>query len=120
MSKDLRQSILDDVDREVVQVPVPEWKVGNVWVRSLYGNEADRIVKLLEQDQASTNGRVQRDALAGVVVLCLCDSTGQPVFTEQDIPLLMERRFGVLRRIFDAALAVNGISETGQEDIAKN
>lgn len=109
---DLKAQILAANDRRVQAVEVPEWG-GPVFVRSLSLREVfefEREVKAAADDLAR--------ATAVQLAFYLGDEAGARLLTADEAAPLMDRNPLVIRRIIDAAQALNGLG--AREDVEKN
>ena len=101
-----RAAILAAEDRPTEEVEVPEW-----------GGHTVRIARW----SVATQWRVSRAAaddtrgqlLALVVALSLVDERGERLFSDEDLPTLMEKNFRALERIATAAMRWNGATRRG-------
>lgn len=111
-----RDAILnaDDLPRELVEVP--EWG-GNVYVRTLRGNERDNF-------EQSIVGKKQKTSLDNVrarfAVLTICDESGKRLFSDADAKALGDKSAAALDRVFAVSQRLNGFSQEDQEDLAGN
>lgn len=107
----------DDIKAETVGVP--EWG-GEVLVRPLSGRERDQY----EADSyVQRNGQMEvdpRNARARLVVMCVVDGDGKPLFTRDDVAALGEKSAAALDRIFTAAARLSGLSEADQKELEGN
>lgn len=94
----------EDLPRE--KVSVPEWK-GHVWVRVLTGAEVDSL---------GTGNPSQ----ARIAVLSICDKDGERLFNDKEVAALQAKSSRALRRVVEAALAINGLNEAASETRRKN
>lgn len=105
---------IEDIMEELVEVP--EWK-GTVRVRGLTGRERDAYeASLLDQRGRSTKANLQ-NARAKLVVLSVVDSSGQRMFTEQQIPQLSAKSASALDRIWKKARDLAGMSDEDVEEL---
>ena len=103
-----RAAILGQTRLPIMEVEVPEWG-GKVFIRVMTAGERDRFESKQRKDEF-TNLR------ARTVAACVCDSSGNLLFTEADIPELTKLHAKALDRIFEKAIPFNGI---GSDDIAE-
>jgi hypothetical protein len=108
--------IVDRVDRE--RVDTPEWGDGAyVYVRGLTVQEYERWQRSLMSQKAGENPRVVMERMRGsnarLAILGSCDENGEPLFSEADIPFLMEKSHRALNRVVSKIQKLSGI---GQED----
>ena len=107
-----RQTILDCDDKKVESIKVPQWK-GDIYIRTLDGMQADRVLKLL------TNGSAEIDKLIGIVLTTVCDADGNLLFKAEDKLKLKTKNLLALRTIAEAAITLNGL-DADVEELAKN
>ena len=107
-----REAILAAQDFVIEEVQAPEWG-GSIFVRTLSGTENDAYRKAI-----ATQGDDMQIA-AHFIVATACDEKGALIFTEADVPALAKKSAKVLRRIFKAALKVNGIGKEAEEAAEK-
>lgn len=112
-----REAILGARDRHVSEVAVPEWG-GSVYVRSLTGAERDILEH--EWNRMQSADKPQPLMRAAFVQLVACDADGSLLFSPDDVQPISEKNAVALSRIFDAAFAINFVTEEDVEDLAKN
>lgn len=103
-----------DLKREVVNVP--EWG-GDVIVSEMSGADFQRYCEASETDEASQKGYA---FMALVLVFCLVDEGGVPLFSVEDAPKLARRKKSVLHRLFNVADRLNLLSRAAQQEAEKN
>lgn len=103
----------DDLDKVEVNL-VEEWG-GSVYVRMLTGAEAESLFS----DIADTNkGKIPKSFMLRMVVMTMCDAEGNQLI--KDVANLGKKGWGPIKRIFEAAMTLNGMGEDAVEDAAKN
>ena len=104
---------------QAVSVPMPETGEGeSVLVWPLTAKEWTAF-----QAAQQTNGKPNKLAdlvRERLVVACVRDESGQPLFTVDDISALGEMPAGMIERIVNAALKLIGITGADAETFAKN
>ena len=115
-----KAAILAAKDKKQVEVTVPEWpddkgEPGVVCLRVLTGTERDR----LEAEFVGGNKSVDM-VRAKLVAKCLCDSEGNRLFTEQEIPALGEKSAAVLDKLFTQCMKLNRFTKDDVEELAGN
>ena len=126
MSKPLTaEEILALDDRKVVRVACPEWG-GHIHVRSLSGEELDaweveqyersRVEKEEGQDQQA----MLRNLRARLVSRCASDKAGRPLFTPEQASALGKKNGRVLKRVFDVARKLNGMTPEDEQELLGN
>lgn len=106
-----------DIKREVLNVP--EWG-GDVELIQLSGNGRAKIMETYQtfKDAGSV---AQTNALQDAMLLaCIADDKGQPIFATDDLPLLREKNGVVLETVVKAALKLNGMGEQAEAAAEKN
>lgn len=103
-------------------VEVPEWD-GSVRIRSLTGKERDKF----ERDAAGDAGRggkkksTVENLRAKLVALCAVDEDGRVLFASSyEVDQLGELPVAGLQRVFNACMALNGISDDDVEDLTED
>lgn len=114
-----RAAIFAVPDIKTEEVYIPEWG-GVVRVRGLTASQRDQ----LESDSLQFKGRNQtinlQNMRARMVVFCVVDAEGNPLFTERDIRALGDRSARALDRIFDVATRLSGMGNSDIEELTKN
>ncbi len=113
-----KEQILSIDDKRVAPVEVPEWG-DTVYVRTMTGCERDRVEELI--DKAKARGGMSPKNLRGTLCsLCMCDENGVRLFNDAEATALGNRSCVALDRVFTAALKVNGMSQSAQDELAEN
>jgi hypothetical protein len=118
MSLSLKETILGARDRTVRPVSVPEWPgtEGKLFLRTLSGAEREEY-----ESWAKVNAKGSGLTVLGKFLsLVLVDPAGQPVFSEEDIPLLRQKNSSVILRLTDEAQQLNRLAAEDVEDLRKN
>lgn len=115
-----REQILSNIKTsKVVKVSTPEWGgdgKGHVYVRVISGNETDVASKIIEGDSKDTS---ESQAIGKLLILFLCDQHGKSILKPTDIKEVLKSPLTVLNRIVQAGLNLNGLTESGLNDLAK-
>lgn len=112
-----KQGILDASDMKTEVVDVPEWN-GAVIVRTLTGEEREEFeghVRNVGKDVSDTFA-----VRAYLLIACLVDEKGVPLFTASDVGLLNDKSGAVLARLFGVAQRINRLGAYAIEAAAKN
>jgi hypothetical protein len=111
-----REEILEVQDLPFEDVEVPEWH-GTVRVAGMNALEATRysarMTALVENEQTET---IMPELLSRMLV----NDRFERIFSEEDIEALGKKSAVVLKRLFEAALRLSGISEAAIGEQAKN
>ena len=105
-----KTQILSASDSDFCEVSVPEWG-GEVRIRAMSLREKDTLDRLFKKEDLTDSEFMSHVLLVGV-----CDETGQPIFTSDDIPGLLDRNLSVVRRIVAAWRKLNGLLTEGADD----
>lgn len=106
----LTKAEIDVVKVLVKLVPVPEWG-GEVYVRDLPGNELDAL-----QSHAGKESDITY--MYRVAAACICNEDG--VLLYEDVADLLPKSAAPVKRCSEAAMDLMGLTEEGQEELAKN
>jgi hypothetical protein len=107
-----------DLDSEVV--PVPEWG-GAVRVRGLMAWERDDYeASCFPIDDKGKRRENFANMRARLVVLCVVDDEGRPVFQRSDVGDLASKSAAALDRLYTVASRLSGLSARDVEDLEKN
>jgi hypothetical protein len=117
VSKPLTASaILDAADLPTKSIDVPEWG----------GVLHYRAVSLQElaswEEQVNANDKIKVvEMMSRMLVIACCDSTGSPIFLQaDDWKKLAGKSAKVIKRIYEAVCAHNGIGDAGRKVAAGN
>jgi hypothetical protein len=98
-------------DLTIKEVKVPEWG-GEVYVRMMDGDQRDKF----EADQiANPHSNVR----ARLVAATVCDSAGNLLFTDADIPVISKKAGAALDRIFAASAKHSRITPADIDELKK-
>lgn len=114
-----RDQILKADDLAIEQVEVPEWG-GTVLVRGLTGEERDMYEQSLVEGRGKNAQMNLRNARAKLVVLCVVDEAGKPLFQRADVAVLGRKSAAALDRIFEAAKRLSGLSDSDVDELLGN
>lgn len=107
---------IDDLVREKVEIP--EWKM-TLYVRTMTGLERDDFENWIGKN--TRDGHVDlRTMRARLTVLCLVDSKGNRVFSNDQLEQVAAKSGLVLGRVSEIATRLNGLSGEDIEDLAEN
>jgi hypothetical protein len=108
-----RDQIIAADDREFDTVDVPEWG-GTVRLSSITGGQRDEYEAGLIDERGKDRRMNLRNARAKLLVLCIVDETGAPMFTREDIGRLSRKNAKPIDRLFDRCRELCGLT---QEDV---
>jgi hypothetical protein len=112
-----KEEILAADDIVTEDIEVPEWG-GSVRISMMTSRSRDLyeagLYKNKDNDSSFDNLR------ARFLSFCVVNEEGNLMFTPGDLVELGKKSANALDRVFTAASALNGTSEEGMEDIAKN
>jgi hypothetical protein len=116
---DLLQLIEDDDRLPAVAVPTPEWPQvdGKLFVSVLTAEERGRFADMATDDAGKPQPTVYEAAL---VAFAARDAEGNRCFGESKIKWLASRNGLVVRRLYNAAARLNGMTPEAREELEKN
>jgi len=125
-----REQILNKVDIEIKEIPVPEWG-GSIFIRQLSRGEQDTYLKRqygdtrLKQDSKARNQEISAVNIYGhdayLCVCGICNEDGTPVFKQTDVEDLKKKNGMVIGRIAVEIVKFSGMaSDIPVEDEVKN
>src|SRR6266545_4701761 len=96
-----REQILAAPSRQQpIPLEVPEWG-GTVYIKVLSAGD---------QAAMSSNGHKEAEMPIWLLVGCLVSEDGKRLFTDEDVPALLEQEFPIIMRVFSEAARHNGLS----------
>lgn len=125
-----REAILNKVDIEIKEIPVPEWG-GSIFIRQLSRGEQDTYLKRqygetrLKQDSKAKNQEISAVNIYGhdayLCVCGICNEDGTPLFKQTDIEDLKKKNGAVIGRIAVEIVKFSGMAgDIPIEDEVKN
>ena len=117
MSLLTKDEILSADDMTTKSVSVPEWG-GDVLVGTLTGRQRDKFET--EFTSATKGERGMDNIRAKLCALSLRDEKGESLFTLKDVNELGKKSAAALDRVFTAALALNGFTQSDVDELAGN
>lgn len=110
-----KHQIFSANDTRIEKVSVPEWG-GEVGIRVISGAARDQLDVFLAGIVDAKGNVINPAGLrTKVCVLACCDDAGEPIFSEKDIPVLLEKNSVALDRVSDAAMKLNGLGKKAVE-----
>jgi hypothetical protein len=114
----LRDRILKADDLAKKEMEIPEWDV-KINVCSMNGKQ--RSILLQKAKEGDAEGKDLVDFYSKILAMTIRDpETNELVFTEEDYDELMEKNVGVIERIVEVALKLNGLSNDSIKEAEKN
>jgi hypothetical protein len=102
------EEILKADDLKRIKVSTPEW-----------GGDGHVYVRVLTSEESESFGETS-PSQTRVALLATCDDKGNAIFTPEQFAHLQKKSSTVIRRICEAALEVNELTEAAQEKLRKN
>ncbi len=100
---------------KVLKISTPAWGgSGHVYVRMLPGSELKTAMTLLGEDEDEAL------MMAKLCVLLVSDANGKRVLNAGDVLAILDGPLGPMVRCVNAALELNGLTDTAQDAIVKN
>lgn len=120
-----RDQILKADDIETEEVTVPEWpgddgEPGTVLVRGLTARERDAFEESMYVQHGKKIIRDTANIRAKLVIRCVVDDDGNPLFGVADIADLGEKSGAALDRLWDVASRLSRMSEEDIEELGKD
>lgn len=113
-----RQQILAAAP-QLYPIEVPEWG-GTVYLRPITLAEQGKLADLgTKYEKAGLLEKLRRITMQ-VIVWVTCDSAGAPLFTVDDIDVLMERSAGSINRLQDEISKISGLTPESRAELEKN
>jgi hypothetical protein len=118
----LRDIILAAPDLRREPIGVPEWvdpdgKPVTVWISMMSGAERSAWSDEAFDDEGKVRSQNLRSRL---LVHCLVDEAGTPIFTAADVDALEKKSSAVLSRLFEHAKRINGMTADAVDNAEKN
>ena len=116
-----RDTFLKPLDRRRERVPLPEFGNGtSCWVYGWTAGERTAWEKEFQKPNGKPDKGRQNEIRERLVVRCVRDDNGQPLFTNDDLEAIRGQDAAVVERIVNAALAITGVTENDIEELAGN
>lgn len=113
-----KDAILTAQDFQVERVNVPEWG-GEVCLRPLSCREVERFQDELTERRRDDGRFELTDLRASLLSKAICDESGVPLFTAEDVEALGKKNNAVMDRLFAMAREISGMDDA-VEDTEKN
>lgn len=114
-----REEILDVQDEQRAEVPVPEWG-GVVLVRGLTGKQRKKMSESILDPKGHASTRMAISLQIRLPALCMIDTSGKRLFSDEDVAALEEKSSAALKRVFDVAARLSGLSDDDVAEMTKN
>ncbi len=117
------QEILEMDDLVIEPHPVPQWKNGLVYVRSVSAQERGEIEAAAAQykEHKGKDNSFARDFTVRFAWLAMCDSKGQRLFSQiEDVARLKKKNAAAIASIAEHAQRLSGFSKEDMEQLEKN
>ncbi len=111
----LRDQILAAKDFRIDKVSVPEWNC-EVYLRTMSGTQRSEYEQSVYKDGKPET----RHFFAELLCRCLCDETGNLIFTSSDVAALSDKSAPVLARLAEAAAKINRVDNEAQTEAKKD
>ena len=113
-----RDALLGAAPRRFVTVEIEN--LGNVRIRSLTELERSRIEASMRDKKGNLSSSRMLDLKCRLIVDCVVDANGNPLFTNSDIDRIRQQDSKVTNELVDAIQAHCGWSDEDLEDVEKN
>lgn len=98
-------------------VTVPEWG-GDVRVRVMSGLARERFERI--QSDAAKSGQKIDNLRERIMIATVCDELGNPLLSEEHIPVLSSKDWTSLDEVFVVGLELNGMLANSVDEAEKN
>lgn len=122
-----REQVLSAEDGTRERVDVPEWapkgtdpKDSYVWVMTLACGDFDRYEQSMLFARKKSKDEIIGNIRTALLVRCIVDDNGVPLFTLKDIEALGKKSIAPLNRCYDVASRLNGQTKADVEELEKN
>lgn len=112
-----KEQILAADDLGLVEISVPEWG-DTVFIRIMTCGERDAYENDWIASKAKGGG--VDDFRTKFLARCLCDSKGNRLFSDSEIPALAQKSARVMARLWQKAMEHNALSDKDVDELAKN
>jgi len=117
---EIRKAILSAEDIITQVVDVPEWGL-QVRVRGLTGKQIDQWQGSLFKVKGDDVEMKMQNSRAKLVAMCIVDANGKRVFNDgADVFDLGDKSSKAIKRIYEVARVLSGISEDALDEIEEN
>lgn len=110
-----KEQILAAQDCKVERVTVAAWG-GDVFVKVLSGAGRDQFRAGIDEANKAGIGRFE----AALLAVTVCNESGVPLFTVEDIDSLYEKSASAIDEVAAVAMRINGMGISSQDDAVKN
>jgi hypothetical protein len=114
-----REEIKEVNDRKLVRVEVPEWGGGFFFGSMLLGERNALIAKWSEMDEDMDISEAT-DVHLETLIAASCDKDGAPIFTAEDVEMLLAKNATVVERVAREALDFLGLTKKAVEETVGN
>ncbi|MDE2101260.1 MAG: hypothetical protein KGL39_28700 [Patescibacteria group bacterium] len=111
----LRDQILSARDFRIDKVAVPEWNC-EVYLRTMSGTQRSEYEQAVYKDGKPET----RHFFAELLCRCLCDETGNLIFSSADVAALSDKSAPVLARLAEQAAKLNRVDNEAPAEAKKD
>ena len=116
-----RETFLRPLDRRRERVPLPEFgDDAACWVYGWTAGERTAWEKEFQKPNGKPDKVRQNEIRERLVVRCVRDDNGQPIFSDGDLEAIRQQDAAVIERVVNAALRVTGVTEGDIEELVGN
>lgn len=101
------------------EVEVPEWG-GSVWIRPVSLGEQGKLADAGHKFEKADPSARLKGTTVKLVIWVVSDESGVPIFSDTDLPALMNQPASVFLRLQDAILELSGLTEASRAELEKN
>lgn len=113
-----RQQILEAAPK-LYPVEIPEWG-GTVFLRPISLTEQGKLADLGSKFEKATLLEKMRRITMPLIVWVVCEESGAPLFSADDIDALMDKSAGSINRLQEEILKISGLTAESRAELEKN
>lgn len=110
-----KEQILKAKDLKTIEVEVPEWG-GSVRIQTMTGEARQQFQEALNVPK----GKLPKNMMEALLVACLVDDTGGPLFSAADVAELAKKSSLAIQRVWESAAELNGLTDKSVKALEKN
>ena len=115
----LKDKIKTANDRPLITVDVPEWEC-DLRIRGMSGADRDEFESRALARKTRGGDVDPRGLRVSILIRCICDVDGNPLFTDDDAEWLAGKSGAVIDRLSQIAQCASGMTDDEVKEIEKN
>ena len=110
-----KEQILNSKDIKTIELSVPEWG-GVVKIQTMTGEARQQFQEALNVPK----GKLPKNMMEALLVACLVDDRGGPLFSSEDVAELAKKSSIVIQKVWESAADLNGLTDKSVKALEKN